>query len=189
MVVIQGVIFDMDGTLVEPAIDFAAMREAIGVLDGDILHTINSWDDTRRLEAERLIAQFEADAADKMVLMPGAVDVLNRLTQRAHRLALLTRNTATTIARMIEYTGDLFEPCLDRSFLPPKPDPAALHHILDQWSLAPQHVVMVGDTAHDLDAATAAGMPCAIIEQPYNAHLKTSARWYIQHLNELLDIV
>lgn len=189
MAMIQGVIFDMDGTLVEPAIDFAAMRQAIGVLDGDILHTIYSWEDARREEAERLIAQFEADAADRMVMMPGAVDVLNTLTERTRRLALLTRNTQTTIARMIDYTGDVFAPCLDRSFLPPKPDPAALLHILAQWSLSAKQVMMVGDTAHDLDAAIAAGMPCAIIAQPYNAHLQNRATWYIQRLDALLEIV
>lgn len=40
-----------------------------------------------------------------------------------------------------------FSPALSREFLPYKPSPDALIHICKSWGIAPQHAVMVGDSA------------------------------------------
>ena len=48
----EGVIFDMDGTLVEPLLDFEAIREELGIAPGEgIIEGIEAMDPPRRDEA------------------------------------------------------------------------------------------------------------------------------------------
>ena len=44
----QAVIFDMDGTLTVPCIDFGEMRRRLGVAEGDILVTVRGWAPARQ---------------------------------------------------------------------------------------------------------------------------------------------
>lgn len=75
--------FDMDGTLTVPAIDFPAMYRAVlgeetylrikaenpsGI---DILHQIESWSADKQREAYEIIAEFERQGLDRLQIMPG----------------------------------------------------------------------------------------------------------------------
>ncbi|KAL3161139.1 hypothetical protein ABBQ38_009514 [Trebouxia sp. C0009 RCD-2024] len=57
--VIKGVIFDMDGTLTMPVIDFAEMRRRCGVLTGDVLDTIAGWPADKQHAANQAIKEVE----------------------------------------------------------------------------------------------------------------------------------
>ena len=71
-VTLKGVIFDMDGTLTVPCLDFAEMRRRVGITcGGDILHVIDQWEEGRRAEAYRVIKEMEAEAKEKLQIMPG----------------------------------------------------------------------------------------------------------------------
>ena len=87
----KGVIFDLDGTLIHAKIDFQGMRQALGMPEGDILHTIAGWSLERRQEAEAIIAAFEHTAAQQMTLMPGAHQVLDALWEGGIATGLVTR--------------------------------------------------------------------------------------------------
>jgi phosphoserine phosphatase len=81
---LRGVVFDMDGTLTVPAIDFqavhrevlggdaayAAAREAGGG-SVDILHYIESWAPDLQRGAYDVIARFEREGLDRLQIMPG----------------------------------------------------------------------------------------------------------------------
>ncbi|VFQ65946.1 unnamed protein product [Cuscuta campestris] len=80
---LRGIVFDMDGTLTVPVINFPAMYKAVlgeeeysdiksknpsGV---DILHHIESWNPDRKRRAYEIIADFEKQGLDRLQIMPG----------------------------------------------------------------------------------------------------------------------
>jgi hypothetical protein len=81
---LRGVVFDMDGTLTVPVIDFPAMyREVLGgdaayaAARGsgggsvDILHCIEDWAPDKQRHAYEVIARFEREGLDRLQIMPG----------------------------------------------------------------------------------------------------------------------
>ena len=80
---LRGVVFDMDGTLTVPVIDFTAMYIAVlgeeefasvkannpsGI---DILHYIETLSPEKQQKAYETIADFESQALDRLQIMPG----------------------------------------------------------------------------------------------------------------------
>lgn len=80
---LRGVVFDMDGTLTVPVIDFAAMYKSVlgdeeyvrikaqnpsGI---DILHIVQSWAPEKQRRAYEVIADFERQGIDRLQIMPG----------------------------------------------------------------------------------------------------------------------
>jgi len=81
---LRGVVFDMDGTLTVPVIDFPAMyREVLGgdaayaaarAAGGgavDILHCIEDWAPDKQRNAYEVIARFEREGLDRVQIMSG----------------------------------------------------------------------------------------------------------------------
>ena len=97
---------------------------------------------------------------------------------------------ATFLSKVPGHNDRMF-PCLDRSFLPPKPDPAALVHIANHWGLPAHKVTMVGDTAHDMVAAQEAGMRFVLVRQAYNHDLVISKEVSVitACLTELIELL
>ncbi|DBB05600.1 TPA: hypothetical protein ACH3X1_012544 [Trebouxia sp. C0004] len=77
--VVKGFIFDMDGTLTVPVIDFAEMRRRCGVMTGDVLDTIAGWPAEKQLVANQAIREVEQEALQHMQLMPGLLDLCSFL--------------------------------------------------------------------------------------------------------------
>lgn len=80
---LRGVVFDMDGTLTVPVIDFAAMYRAVLGEDAykrikaesptgiDILHHIETWSSDKQQKAYEIIADYEKQGIDNLQIMPG----------------------------------------------------------------------------------------------------------------------
>jgi hypothetical protein len=80
---LKGVVFDMDGTLTVPVIDFAAMYKAVLGDDEyrrikaenpsgiDILHHIENWSPEKQQKAYETIADYERRGLDRLQIMPG----------------------------------------------------------------------------------------------------------------------
>lgn len=80
---LKGVVFDMDGTLTVPVIDFTAMYKAVLGEDQyfniksnspsgiDILHLIENWSPHKQQKAYQIIADFEQQGMDRLQIMPG----------------------------------------------------------------------------------------------------------------------
>ena len=64
---IKGVIFDMDGTLTLPVLDFKGMLESLGLAPGtDILPTVQKYSPEERAKAMAIIEEYEKDGLRKL---------------------------------------------------------------------------------------------------------------------------
>ncbi|XP_027119547.1 haloacid dehalogenase-like hydrolase domain-containing protein At2g33255 [Coffea arabica] len=158
---LRGVVFDMDGTLTVPAIDFPAMYKAVlgeeeyvsirkqkpsGI---DILQHIEDWSPDKQRQAYEIIADYEKQGLDRLEIMPGASELCAFLDSRSIRRGLITRNVKTAVDLFHERFGITFSPALSREFRPYKPDPAPLLHICSTWEVRPSEVMMIGDSLKD----------------------------------------
>lgn len=110
-------------------------------------------------------------ALDKNIkLFDGIVDVLQLVRQREGMLAVATGKGRAGLNRVLEQVqlGEMFHTtrCADETAS--KPSPVMLLEILEEFQLEPEQVLMVGDTTHDVDMATSAGMDSMAVT--YGAH-------------------
>jgi len=81
---IKGVIFDMDGTMTIPVLDFHEMRRRAGITEGqDILVALETMEPERRAEAVRVIEEMELDAGRRIALQPGLLELFDFLDLHA----------------------------------------------------------------------------------------------------------
>lgn len=158
---LRGVVFDMDGTLTVPVIDFALMKRMVlgddhadvksGNTSGiDILHQIEQWSPDRQQKAYAIITDFERQAHERLQIMPGALELCEFLDSRQIRRGLITRNIKESVDLFhLRFGMKEFSPSLSREFRPYKPDPAPLLHICTTWAVSPSEVMMVGDSVRD----------------------------------------
>ncbi|CAI0436879.1 unnamed protein product, partial [Linum tenue] len=158
---IRGVVFDMDGTLTVPTIDFPAMHNAVLGEDEyrrikaenptgiDILHHIQSWSPDRQRKAYEIIVDYERQGSDRLQIMPGAAELCGFLDSKKIRMGLITRNFKEAVDIFHSRFGRSFSPALSREFRPCKPDPAPLLHICSEWGVQPDEVIMIGDSLQD----------------------------------------
>ncbi|XP_073106235.1 haloacid dehalogenase-like hydrolase domain-containing protein At2g33255 isoform X3 [Elaeis guineensis] len=159
---LRGVVFDMDGTLTVPVIDFAAMYRAVLGDEGlaaaraaspsgsvDVLHHIEKWAPPEQQKAYEIITHFERQGLDRLQIMPGATELCEYLDSKKIRRGLITRNIKAAVDLFHQRFGMKFIPALSREFRPYKPDPAPLLHICSTWGIPPSEVMMIGDSPRD----------------------------------------
>eukprot|EP00629_Pelagomonadales_sp_RCC1024_P011864 CAMPEP_0119274780 /NCGR_PEP_ID=MMETSP1329-20130426/12678_1 /TAXON_ID=114041 /ORGANISM="Genus nov. species nov., Strain RCC1024" /LENGTH=391 /DNA_ID=CAMNT_0007275127 /DNA_START=211 /DNA_END=1386 /DNA_ORIENTATION=+ len=169
---LRGVVFDLDGTLSVPNLDFGEMYRRCGVSrDVDILEAIAAMPPAEAAKAQAVVDEMEEEGRRTLQLMPGARDLARWLAAHNIPTALVTRNTRATVDHLhAELWGGLprFEPTIarDDGDLPPKPDPAALESIIGAWGAPPREsVVMVGDSpTNDVLFGKAAGVRTALVD-------------------------
>lgn len=192
---IKGVIFDMDGTLVTSALDFVAMRQAIGCpQEQDILDFIAALPTkAARDKAENQIIAIEVKEAQHCLLLDGVQDMLDRLYQWRIPVALVTRNCRAATALKLAKAGLHFDPVLTRECAPAKPDPDALLQVATQWQIAPEHLVYVGDYLHDIHAAENAKMRSVLMTLQGLPKWQHNATWqchdYTAFINTLSPLL
>jgi phosphoglycolate phosphatase len=179
--VIRGLIFDLDGTLVDslPGIA-AALNHALEDL-GLPTHS------------EKAVAGFVGDGVDNLVRRalgtdlarhqdqvlrrfkdhypqdwktgthpyPGMMDLLEELSKKGVPMAVLSNKPHPYTVEIVEaiFPANLFETILGHlPGKPRKPDPTTALEIVNEWKLIPGEVAYVGDSTVDLATAQAAGL-------------------------------
>jgi HAD superfamily hydrolase (TIGR01509 family) len=184
---IKAVIFDLDGTLVDSALNFSAICDEIGWPHGTaLLEQLALLDDAfERDRVLQIICRHEMDGARQARWMPGAQQCLQQLLQANIPLALLTRNmraaTELTIARL----QIPIQRVLTREDCAAKPDPEGLLRFAAELQLPVDQMLYVGDYIYDLQTAANAGMPSCLYLNDHNDHFSSEASWVFRHFNEL----
>ena len=112
---------------------------------------------------------------DSMPLFAGIKEVLVELRQD-RVLAIATGKSRRGLERALQCTGigGLFSAsrCADET--QPKPHPAMLLELMEEFSMANTQALMIGDTSHDLEMARAAGVDAVAVT--YGAHPEAGLR-------------
>jgi len=174
-----GIVFDLDGTLIDSRLDIASSaNHALGAHGYATLSVseISTYvgDGARLLLAraarlepnapalDALLATFtkyyEEHPTDHTLLLPGAHEALTQLSHL--QLALCTNKPRSITDRVLANLRlpVTFRVVVGGGDLPKnKPDPLPLQHIARALGLSPTELVMVGDGAQDIGCAKAAG--------------------------------
>jgi len=172
----------MDGTLIEPSIDFAQMRRSIyDIADTDpsgskisrgcVLEVARSLSIDGQKRAKQVFDEIEAKAIRDMTLREGMGKFMHYLDERGIKRAILTRNVEANVEALQELLWlrdgvPPFYPAVNRNTLDSqsnvireKPHPDGILHICQVWGCDPKNVIMVGDTPQD-DIACAHRAAC-----------------------------
>ncbi|MBT1445328.1 phosphoglycolate phosphatase [Shewanella sp. JM162201] len=193
---ISAIAFDLDGTLVDSVPDLAAAAnetlKELG-LPQCSEELVRTWvgNGARVLMARALTHALGRDVTGSQLddamplfmrnyerylehysrLYDGVRETLNELSAMGYRLAVVTNKPHRFTEPLLQAFGidQHFELVLGGDSLARmKPDPLPLQHILEQWSLKPSELLMVGDSRNDILAAKAAGITSFGLTYGYN---------------------
>jgi phosphoglycolate phosphatase len=103
-------------------------------------------------------------------LFPGVREMLTGLKQSGHLLAVATGKSRAGLDRVLDATQ--LAPCFDASRCADethsKPHPAMLQELMQDLAVATEATLMIGDTTHDLQMASNAGVSSLAVS--YGAH-------------------
>lgn len=210
----RGVIFDLDGTLIDSLEDIARSMNRVLQAAGYPGHAIEAYryfvGDGVRALVERSLPGNGAHGeeidplVDKMRLQlaenwrthtqpyPGIVAMLEQLKSAVPNLAVLSNKPhSLTVAHVNQFFPDIpFSPVLGVSeTVPPKPNLSGANRILNQWGLDSHPIVYVGDTKTDMETAKAAGFYAVGVTWGFRTAeelLNHGADVLIDHPSELL---
>jgi phosphoglycolate phosphatase len=207
----DAIVFDWDGTLSDSTSPIAScMQEACRELGLAVptmeqaKHVIGlGLDDAlgrllpqlARSEYGTLVASYRRHYLARQFKHPlfdGMVELLELLAARGHVLAVATGKSVVGLQHSLEEVGLVgrFDALRTADVTAPKPDPAMLLELLAELEVAPERMLMIGDTAFDLEMAARAGV-CALAVG-YGAHpLDELRKWpaleYLRSPVELCD--
>ena len=187
---VRGVVFDMDGTLIDSPLDFGRIRAEAGVPEGrPILEFLEGASGDVRERVTKVLLRHEREAARDCTLREGAAELLRVLTERGIKTALLTRNSAESVRTVLDRFGLCFDCWLSREHAEPKPSPQPVLKIAALLGLEPGELLMVGDYLFDVHAGRAAGSPTAFVKNHKGIQPPREADVVIEDLLELLDML
>jgi phosphoglycolate phosphatase len=206
-----GVVFDLDGTLVDSRLDLAAAvnvtRErmalpplpvdAVAAMVGEGARTLlhRALPDSVAGEAfETALALFldlyYERCLDATPAYPGIPELLAALSPRLP-LAVLTNKPERHSRRILDGLGLAAHVGLliGGDTLPArKPDPAGLLHIAAHWNTTPERLLLVGDSDVDVATARAAGTQLALVAWGFGSldRSAVSVCWQVESPGVLL---
>ncbi|KAL8986498.1 MAG: hypothetical protein Q9205_000013 [Flavoplaca limonia] len=175
---------------------FAQMRQALKIpKTTDILNHMHSLPQPAQDEAQIAIRAIERAAMLQQEAQPGLDELITYLEGRGVRMGLCTRNFDAPVTHLLQtfLPGKTFFPIITREFRPPKPDPAGILHIAQDWKLedGADSLIMVGDSMDDMVAGFKAGAATVLLSSKDNEGLEeheyTSVA--IRRLDELMGML
>ncbi len=175
---IQGVIFDVDGTLVDSndahahawveamaehghTVPFEQVRPLIGMGGDKVLpETLNiqkeSEEGKKISESRKRI--FKTRYLPTLKAFPQTLELLQHIHRQGLKLIIATSAEPDELKSMFGVIGphasELFEnEATSKDASQSKPDPNIMQAALQSAKLSPNEVVMIGDTAYDIEAA------------------------------------
>jgi phosphoglycolate phosphatase len=106
----------------------------------------------------------------ELSLFPGTVDMLRALKARRHWLAVATGKGRRGLDEALAHAElqGVFDGSRTADETASKPDPMMLMQLMEQFGVAAERTLMIGDTTHDLQLAKNAGAPSVAVS--FGAH-------------------
>jgi HAD superfamily hydrolase (TIGR01549 family) len=206
---IEGVVLDLDGTIVDtfehivrafevvlPQHDVQPDRELIRQIVGltlvDCYRALAPGGDHGAMTRLHHETQQAPHMYELIVAYEGLREAVETLQEQERRVAVLTNRSRESVDLIFNYLGiaDLFDMIVTFDDIGvKKPDPGGIQHIAEQWGVSPESLVMVGDTTIDVETARAAQMRAVIgISHGFGTRqeLETAGADYI--IDSLVDL-
>jgi phosphoglycolate phosphatase len=194
MVKYRAIVFDWDGTIIDSA---STIAECIRLAAGDIglavptkeqashviglgLHDALRYavPDLRQEQMTEFVARYRyhfLSREDTMDLFAGMRELLQGLS-KDKTLGIATGKSRRGLDRSLEAmklrTYFQASRCADETY--PKPHPAMLLELMEEFNVPAAEMLMIGDTSHDLEMARAAGVDALAVT--YGAHAESGLR-------------
>jgi HAD superfamily hydrolase (TIGR01549 family) len=187
------VVFDLDGTLYNLNVDWSHLHDQLNELGyaqakvGEQIAQVVERHDTTSAE---LVTRAEIAGVNEGSPIPGASEVLTQLCN-TFSVAILTRNSRRAAIRAFEIMQITTDVVIvgreDVARL--KPNPEGLQRILSLLNATADELCLVGDTYHDVKAATALGATSVIVANNKLDYSPQGAHFYLQDLAGLPDLL
>lgn len=204
-------IFDWDGTLMDSAAKIvrcmraAAIEQQLPALEAEVIHNIIGLElgvaisqlypnlDRTGVEGMRAAYSRQFVAADRQpcAFFEGVSEGLSRLHEAGHTLCVATGKSRKGLDRVFSHLPEaaLFSAsrCADETAS--KPHPLMLRQLCEEFAVAPEAAMMIGDTEYDLEMAATIQMPSVGVS--YGAHaperlLRWSPLRVVNHFSEFV---
>lgn len=205
---IKAVLFDLDGTLLDSALDFLAilqaMRAEAGLPPGNetpirqsvsagaaamVSQALEMAQDAPGFEAHKqdFLQRYQANPCLHSRLFDGLPQLLEQLEARQIPWGVAT-NKPEHFARPILAQLQLDQRCAvlvcPEQVAQPKPAPDMLLLACQQLAVSPAHCLYLGDDRRDIQAAAAAGMPSLAVGYGYHNASDDPRSWAADHFVE-----
>jgi HAD superfamily hydrolase (TIGR01509 family) len=189
---IKAVIFDLDGTITEPFLDFDAIRQEIGLTpeDATLLEAMEKMTLPQRKRAMAIIERHEQKAVEESTLNVGAKPLLDTLRKGGIKIGILTRNKRSNALAIAQKHNLEFDAIFDREDGPVKPDAFGVLWLCKRFGVRPTEALVVGDYLYDILAAKAAGAGAVLLtNHPKAEEFAKHADYTIAKLEEIRTII
>ena len=154
--IIKGIIFDMDGTIVDAPYDWKKIKSDLDTQGKPILQYIRGLAEPEKTKKWNLLEKIEKEATAKAVLKEGIFDFLDFIKQYHIKSALVTNNSFENVSFLIKKFKFDFDLLLSRESGLWKPSAKPFHKVLNEFHMTSQECCVVGDSLFDVYAAEAA---------------------------------
>jgi len=214
---VRGILFDLDGTLVDSAPDIAnaannmlrtlgealAAPEQIRTWIGNGLPTLAKRALTKEFDGEPdaalfekampiLMQHYERDVCVDSYLYAGVPETLKALYEHGFILGCVTNKAASCTLPLLNQLQ------IDQYFTTivsgdtcnnKKPHPEPILFGISEMGLRPEECALVGDSAHDIHAAQAANIPVIAVNYGYNQGVDLSTQNPYATVERFVDIL
>lgn len=191
---IRLVVFDLDGTLTRPYLDFRRIRSEIQTalageyrfpIEEPLLERILELPDAPRTRALGILHAHEDRAAARAERNDGAAEILEWLRSRGRRSAVLTRNRRAPTLTVLEKLGLAPDAVATRDDGPLKPDPRSVLALVRRFGSEPAETLVVGDFRHDIEAGRGAGTRTCLLTNGAPPRFAIEADHTVERLAQL----
>ncbi len=155
---LKGVIFDMDGTVVDVTYDWDKIRTELNTQGKPILVYLNSLKEPEKSEKWKVLEKYEREATEKARLKPGMRRFLDILNQKGIKKALVTNNSQKNVSFLLEKFNLEFDCVISRESGLWKPSGTPFQAVLEKLGLEKEECCVAGDSHFDIKAAEEAGI-------------------------------
>jgi HAD superfamily hydrolase (TIGR01509 family) len=183
-------LFDMDGTLTQPMLDFPAIKAEMGIGTRPILEALAQMTPPDRERAQAILHRHEEIAAENSTLNPGCQQLLHWIEAQQIPLALITRNSRRSVDVVLERHGLRIDVLVTRDDGIFKPDPQPLFLACQRLGVsAVADAWMIGDSRYDVEAGLAAGMKSVWLSHGQTRDFPAQPWKIVSDLHELLNVL
>lgn len=156
--ILKGIIFDMDGTVVEVPYNWDQIKKELNTQGKSILHFLANLDEPERTAKWKILARYEDEATAKAHLKEGMREFLDFLAQRGIKKALVTNNSHKNVTYLLDKFDLRFDVIISRESGLWKPSGAPFFAALKKLKIRKEESCVIGDSPFDIQAAGEAGI-------------------------------